>query len=82
MSEVVLRLGWREEVEKLAAEVPQAIDGAFVYTADKPLELGEDQFDWVQVRTVRPSPLTTSATGSIGLILVPSNVDPPNPHDS
>lgn len=53
VSEVVLRLGWREVVEELAAEVPQIIDGAFIRAANEPLELGKDQCEGVQVRTVR-----------------------------
>ena len=53
MSKIVSALGLRELVEDAAAEFPEFVDGPFGSVAEQFLELGERQFDGIQVWRIR-----------------------------
>ena len=51
--EVISALVLRELIEDAAAELPELIDGPFRPVAQQLLELGEGQFDRIQIRRIR-----------------------------
>ena len=53
MFEVVAAFGFAEAFDELPAAFPQSCDGAFLGTADHPLELCEDLLDGIEIWTIR-----------------------------
>jgi hypothetical protein len=53
MAEVVAGLLFREAVEELSAATPQRGDRPFAAAFQQPFELGEGEFDRIEVGTVR-----------------------------
>jgi len=56
----------REAAEEFADAVADGIEGAFTCLAEQGLELGEDLFDWVEVRAVRWEEEQLGAGGADG----------------
>ena len=53
VSEIFGAFGWREKVEDFSHPFPGLLDGSGLCPSDMAFELGEELFDWIEIRAVR-----------------------------